>query len=264
MSNIHPTAVIHQNVEMGKNITIGPYAIIEQNVTIGDGTRIDAFAQIKSHTIIGKNNHIHSYACIGGEPQDLKYKGAPTKLYIGDNNIIREFVTIHRGTEEGGGITKIGSECLMMAYVHIAHDCIIGNRVIMANAATLGGHVVIEDNAVIGGLSAVHQFVRIGKFAYIGGMTGVSQDVPPYSLIAGERGKMYGLNLVGLKRHGFSKDKVEMLKKAYKLIWRSGLRREEAIDRILNELGDCPEVVCLVKFVEKSQRGIVPPSKVKK
>ena len=258
MVNIHPTAIVHPKAELGEGVVIGPYVIIEENVIIGDNTRIDAFAQIKSYTKIGKENHIFSYAYIGGAPQDLKYKGGPTRLEIGDKNIIREYVTIHRGTEEGGEITKVGSNCLIMAYAHIAHDCIIGNRVIMANAATLGGHVIVEDNAVIGGLSAVHQFVRIGKFAYIGGMTGVSQDVPPYTLIAGERGKMYGLNIIGLKRNGFTEKQLERLKRAYRILWRSGLTREEAIKKIFEEIGDYPEINYLIEFVRKSQRGIVP------
>ncbi len=263
MTNIHPTAIVHTTAELGTNVILVPYAIIEDRVVIGDNTKIDAFAQIKSYTTIGKNNHIFSYAYVGGAPQDLKYKGSPTTLEIGDDNIIREYVTIHRGTEDGGGITKVGSGCLIMAYAHIAHDCKIGNRVIMANAATLGGHVIVEDNAVIGGLCAVHQFVRIGRYAYIGGMTGVAQDVPPYTLIAGERGKMHGLNIIGLKRHGFSEEKLKKLKRAYKLLWRSGLRREEAIKKIFEEIGEDPEVMYLVEFVKKSQRGIVSPSKKK-
>ncbi|WP_461832826.1 acyl-ACP--UDP-N-acetylglucosamine O-acyltransferase [Desulfothermus sp.] len=260
-TEIHKTAVVDKDANIGDNVYIGPYAVIESDVEIGDGCRIEPFAQIKRFTKMGKNNHIHSYACIGGPPQDLKFKGEESYLIIGDDNCIREYVTLNRGTKQGGGVTKIGSRCLIMAYAHVAHDCILSDEVIMANAATLAGHVIIEEGAVLGGLSAVHQFVRIGKFAYIGGMTGVAQDVPPYTLIAGERGSMHGLNLVGLRRRGFSKEDISNLKKAYKILWREGLKKEEAIEKIQAELGNSDKVRELIDFVKNSERGIVLPKK---
>ena len=178
-TNIHPSAVVHPGAYLGTGVTVGPFAVIEEGVHIGDETVIDAGAQIKRFTTLGTKNHVHSMACVGGEPQDLKFGGEESKLVIGDRNKIREFSTIHRGTEGGGGITRVGSDNLMMAYSHIAHDCVVGDNNVLANAATLAGHVVVGNEVVVGGLSAVHQFVNIGDFAFIGGKTGVAQDVPP-------------------------------------------------------------------------------------
>lgn len=263
-TEIHPTAIVSSNVCLGTNVYIGPYAIIDSDVVLGDDTTVEAHARIQAMTSMGSNNHIHSFATIGGPPQDMKYKGENTTLHIGDNNCIREYVTIHRGTHDGNGTTHIGSNCLIMAYAHIAHDCRLEDQVILANAATLAGHVDIGKKAVIGGLSAIHQFVRIGEYAYIGGMTGIAQDVPPYTLIAGERGRLYGLNIVGLKRQGFSESQLSGLKQAFKLIWRSGLRREEAIEHIEQSLGNYPEVMHLVEFLQTSTRGITGPKSLKK
>ena len=258
-TSIHPSAVVDPEALLGTDVSIGPYAIIEKNVRIGDATVIDSFGQVKEYTSLGRNNHIHSHACIGGTPQDLKFQGEKTRLEIGDDNCFREFVTVHRGTHEGGGVTRVGSGCLIMAYAHIAHDCQLGDGVIMANAATLAGHVSVDKWAVIGGLCAIHQFVHIGEFAYIGGMTGVSQDVPPYMLVAGERGRLNNLNIVGLRRRGVNKETVAALKTAFKLIWRSGLKRQEALEKVRMELGDCFEVQQLVEFIAASQRGVVAP-----
>lgn len=260
-TEIHPTAVVDKHAEIGENVYIGPYVVIEDNVEIGDGSRIEAFANIKRYTKLGKNNHIHSYACIGGPPQDLKFKGEKTYLILGDNNCIREYVTLNRGTEQGGGVTKIGSRCLIMAYAHVAHDCILEDEVIMANASSLAGHVIIEQGAILGGLSAIHQFVRIGRYSYIGGMTGVAQDVPPFTLVAADRGTMRGLNLVGLRRRGFSSESIKNLKKAYRILWRSGLKKEEAICKVLEEIPNDPSVLTLIEFVKNSERGIVTPNK---
>lgn len=262
-TEVHPTAVIHPKAQLGKEVSIGPYAIIEANVILGDYCQIDAFAHIKSMTTMGKRNEIHSYACVGGPPQDMKYQNEPTILEIGDDNCIREYVTINRGTNKGGGITRLGSKCLIMAYAHIAHDCQIGNQVILANAATLAGHVIVENMAVIGGLSAVHQFVRIGEHAYIGGMTGVSQDVPPFMLIAGERGWLQGINTIGLKRRGFEQKQLSKLKKAFKTIWRSGLQRKEALQRVINEFGHEPTIMQLVNFMSSSERGVIGTKNLK-
>lgn len=253
---IHPTALVDPRATLGMGVQIGPYAIIESEVCIGDRTRIDALAQIKSLTTLGADNHVHSYACLGGSPQDIGYRDQATILEIGDNNTIREYVTLNRGTDHGGAITRIGSNCMLMAYAHVAHDCQVGDEVILANAATLAGHVEVGSMAVIGGLSAVHQFVRIGEYVFIGGKTGVPQDVPPYMLTVGERAQLYGLNVIGLRRRGFTKDLLSALKNAYKIIWRSGLSREQALKQVSEHWGHYPEVSNLIKFIRSSKRGI--------
>ncbi len=258
-TDIHPTAIVDPAAELGAGVSVGPYALVEAGVEIGEGSKIHAFAQIKSLTRMGKNNQVHPYACIGGDPQDLKYNGEPTVLEIGHENTFREYVTINRGTETGGGATRVGSDCLLMAYVHVAHDCRVGDEAILANAATLGGHVVIGAGVVIGGLSAVHQFARIGDHAFVGGKTGVAQDVPPYMLTAGERARLRGLNLIGLRRRGFSKDAISALKKSYKIIWTSGIKREEALQQVGESYGHYPEVARLVDFIRTSTRGCITP-----
>ncbi|MDQ7032586.1 MAG: acyl-ACP--UDP-N-acetylglucosamine O-acyltransferase [Desulfonauticus sp.] len=260
---IHPTAIVHPKAELGTNIKIGPYVIIEEKAIIGDNCTIDAFAQIKSFTQLGQNNHVFSYAFVGEIPQDLKFAGEETWLIVGDNNKIREYTTLHRGTAEGGGKTQVGSNCLFMAYTHVAHDCLIGDNVIMANCATLGGHVQVDNYAVIGGLSAVHQFVHIGEHVFIGGKTGVAQDVPPYMLVAGERAKAFGPNIIGLKRKGFSKEEIQALKKASHLLWQANLSQKEALQQILNNFGQYQSIVKLVNFVQNSKRGIISFSKDK-
>ncbi len=254
---IHPTAIVSPKAELGENVCIGPYVIVEDKVEIGDNCQIDSFAQIKNFTKIGQNNHLFSYAFVGEIPQDLKFKGEESWLIIGNNNRIREFTTLHRGTEEGGGVTKIGNNCLLMAYTHVAHDCEIGDSVILANCATLAGHVKVGNHATIGGLSAVHQFVHIGDYAFIGGKTGVAQNVPPYMLVAGERAKAYGPNLVGLRRKGFAKEDIQALKKASLILWTSNLRQEEALKKIEEELGNFAVVQNFLKFIQNSKRGII-------
>jgi UDP-N-acetylglucosamine acyltransferase len=256
-TDIHPTAVVSSRAEIGKNVTVGPFSVVEDKVRIGDETWIDSFVQIKDHTSIGCRNAVHSYACLGGIPQDLKYKGETSSLEIGDENRIREYASLNRGSLEGGSITRVGSSCLIMAYAHLAHDCLLGNGVILANAVNLAGHVIIDDGAALGGLCAVHQFVHIGRHAYIGGMTGVAQDVPPFMLVAGERGYLQGVNLVGLKRLGYTREQLTNLKKAHRLLWRSGLNKEEAIRRIHSEIGNSPEIEQLLAFVQNSERGII-------
>ena len=262
-SFIHSTALIDPKAHLGESVSVGPYAIVEAGVHIGEESTIEAFARIQGPTRMGARNHIHSHACIGGPPQDMKYKGEDTVLEIGDDNTIREYVTIHRGTKGGGGRTALGSGCLIMAYAHIAHDCILGDEVILANAATLAGHVLVHNRAVIGGLSAVHQFVRIGESAYIGGMTGVSQDVPPYMLVAGERGWLQGLNVIGLRRQGVGREELTGLKKAYQLIWRSGLRREQAVQEVKDhlDLESNASVTRLLDFLQSSSRGVISTKK---
>lgn len=261
-TTIHPTAQVHPQAQLGVQVNIGPYAIIEDQVRIGDGSIIDAAAQIKCFTTLGAHNHVHSMACVGGEPQDLKFRGEQSWLEIGDGNKIREFSTIHRGTEGGGGCTKVGSNNLIMAYAHIAHDCHLGNNNVLANAATLAGHVRVGDEVVVGGLSAVHQFVTIGDHAFIGGKTGVAQDVPPFMLAVGERATLRGLNLIGLRRHGFTSEEIHALKSAYKLIWRSNQERNEVIQQVETELGHFSQVMKLLDFIRSSKRGTITPQRI--
>jgi UDP-N-acetylglucosamine acyltransferase len=259
---IHPTAIVHPEAVLGNGVVIGPYAIVEGHVTIGDGCRIDAAAQIKRFTTLGAGNHIHSMACVGGEPQDLKFHGEESQLIIGDNNRIREFSTIHRGTEGGGGITRIGSGNLIMAYAHIAHDCQVGDHNVFSNAATLAGHVIVGNHAVLGGLSAAHQFVRIGDYAFVGGKAGVAQDVPPFMLAVGERASLHGLNLIGLRRHGFSSEEISALKAAYRILWRSHHERNEALQQVETEFGHIQPVMQLLSFLRASTRGTITPERL--
>lgn len=259
--SIHPTAIVDPGAELGRNVVVGPFAIIEDAVRIGDDCRIDAHAIIKSNTRLGARNHVHSYALLGGDPQDLKYHGEESWLEIGDDNRIREFATLHRGTEGGGGVTRVGNGNLLMAYTHVAHDCQLGSGIVMSNNATLAGHVTVGDGAIIGGLSAVHQFVRIGVHAFVGGVTGVPQDVPPWMLVAGSRGAVHGPNIVGLRRAGASREVVAALKYAFRTLWWSGLLREDALNTILAEHGNLKEVAEFVEFVRTSQRGICPVEK---
>ncbi len=258
--NIHPTAIIDPGAVLHDSVSVGPYTIIGPRVSIGAGSEIASHCVITGPTKIGEHNRIGPFATIGAPPQDLKYQGEPTQLTIGDHNVIREYVSIHRGTAAGLGYSTIGDRNLLMAYVHIAHDCVVGNQVIMANAATLAGHVRIEDRAIIGGLTAVQQFTRIGAFTYIGGMSGVSKDVPPYVVMAGIRGQMRisGINRVGLKRAGFSPATIKKLVAAFRTIFRTpDLLLQEALEQARREGGDCPEVLHMVDFFKGSKQGVV-------
>ncbi len=256
INNIHPMAVISEGAQIGKGVEIGAYAIIGPNVIIGDNSKIGAHAVIDGYTTIAQNVSISSFAVVGGAPQDITYKGEPTKVFIGDNTIIREFVTVHRGTTGGCGITNIGKNCLIMAYCHIAHDCQIADNVIMANGATLGGHVTIDEHAVLGGVIAVHQFCHIGAYAFIGGMSGVNKDIPPFVKFFGIRGDMYGLNVVGLRRHRFPKEHIEALKKAYRRIFHSDITVKAGAQEVLKDMGDIPPVKTFCEFILNSSRGL--------
>ncbi|OGP64305.1 MAG: acyl-[acyl-carrier-protein]--UDP-N-acetylglucosamine O-acyltransferase [Deltaproteobacteria bacterium RBG_13_53_10] len=254
---IHSTAIVDSNAEIGEGVDIGPYSVVEGGVSIGEGTKIGPHVIIREGTRIGKRCQIFQFASIGEAPQFLGYKGEKTFLQIGDHNVIREFVTLHRGTVKGGGKTAVGNDNFFMAYSHVAHDCQIGNQVVLANGAALGGHILIEDYATIGGLSAVHQFCQIGTHAFVSGLTGVPLDIPPYMLAAGNRARLYGLNTVGLKRHKFPEETVRVLKKAYRTIFRSGLALEKALQKIReDEIPPCPEVRHLLDFIQRSKRGI--------
>lgn len=253
---IHPTAIIHPAARIDEGVEIGPFAIIGENVSIGGGTIVGPHTVIEGWTEIGRDNRIFQFASIGAAPQDLKFHGEKTTLQIGHRNTIREFVTLHRGTESGGGETKVGDDNLFLAYSHVAHDCRVANRVILSNGATLAGHVHVDDFAILSGLCAVHQFTRVGAHAMVAGGAMVNQDVAPYTIVQGDRAKTVGINLVGLQRRGFSEAAIRNIKKAYKLIFRSRLRIEEALERIEKELGEGPELKVFADFVRHSQRGI--------
>ena len=257
---IHPSAVIDPRAELDSSAQIDPYVIIEGPVKIGPGTRVCSHAVLSGHTTIGADNVIGSFSTIGLAPQDLHYKGEPTTVVIGNNNSIREYVSIHRGTVGGGGVTSLGDDNLIMAYCHIAHDCRIANHVVMANLATLAGHVELDDHCNLGGLTAVHQFCRIGTHAYVGGMSGIGQDVPPYVLLAGAREqiRVAGINKIGLKRAGMSRETIAKLDTAFRLLYRTpGLLQPDALNRLESEMADCPEVQNMVAFFRASKRGVV-------
>jgi UDP-N-acetylglucosamine acyltransferase len=253
---IHPTAIISPRAEIGSDVEIGPYAIIGDNVTIGAETTIGAHTTIDPFVDIGPQCHIFQFASVGALPQAIKFGGEKTYVKIGRRTVIREFATVNRGTGFGGGVTEVGEENLLMAYVHIAHDCKTGRGVILANNATLAGHVCIDDYVTVGGLTAIHQFVRVGRHAYIGGKSAVVKDIPPYVIAAGDRARLHGLNRVGLRRHGYSEKAIALLKRAYRLIFRIGITLNEAIERVKAEIDQTPEVTRFMEFIKSSQRGI--------
>ena len=253
---IHATAIVDPKAEIEADVEIGPYAVIKGDVRIQAGTRIGPHVVIEPYVEIGPKCHIFQYAAIGAIPQSLKFEGEKTHVKIGQGTIIREFVTIHRGTGYGGGITEVGQDNFLMAYTHVAHDCRLGRSVVLANNATLGGHITIGDHATVGGLVAIHQFARVGEYAFVGGKAAVVKDIPPYMIAAGDRARLHGLNIVGLKRAGFSSAALTQLKKTYRLIFRIGLTLNEAIERVQAEVEQIPEVVRLIDFIKASERGI--------
>ncbi len=253
---IHKTAIIDSAAEIGPDVEIGPYSVINANVQIGRGTIIGPHVTIDSYTTIEPDCRIFQYASIGAIPQDLKFQGEKSYLKIGRGTTIRECATLNRGTAFGGGITEVGEENLIMAYAHIAHDCKTGRRVILANNATLAGHITIGDYVNISGLVAIHQFVKIGDYAYIAGKSAIVKDIPPYVLAAGDRAKLYGLNTVGLKRHGFSSSTLSALKKTYRICFRIGLTMKEAVERVKAEVEQIPDVVNFINFIKSSERGV--------
>ncbi len=252
---IHPTAQISPKAYIGKDVEIGAYAVIDDEVEIGDGTVIGPHAVIKGPTSIGKECHIFQGASVGEVPQDLKFKGERSYTIIGDRTTIREGVTIHRATGEGEE-TKIGNDCLLMALTHVAHNCVIGNHVIMSNLASLAGHAIVEDRAVIGGMAGVHQFVKIGRNSMVGGMSKLVQDVVPYTIVDGHPAKVVGLNSVGISRAGIPLESRRNIKKAYKILYRSGLTLTEAISVIEQEVDSCDEVEHFLRFLRNAERGI--------
>lgn len=256
MTAIHPTAIVSQGAELAEEVEVGPYCVIGPHVTIGDGTRIMSHVVLEGWTKVGSACTISPFACIGTQPQDLKYKGEKTFVEIGDRTIVREYVTVNSATNEGE-ITRVGSDCFIMAYSHVAHACEVGNSVIMANCATLAGYIVIEDHAIIGGLTAVHQFVRIGRLCIIGGCTRVTQDCLPFMMIAGNPAGVRSTNSVGLKRGNIDSRAQKLLKQAYRVLYRQNLSTSQALEKIQTELEMCPEIEHLVAFIKKSKRGII-------
>ena len=255
---IHPTAIIDAAARIASSCRIGPYCTVGPDVELGDGCELISHVVIEGPTRIGRQNRIFPFASIGMAPQDLKYAGEPTRLEIGDHNVIREYVTINRATIGGGGTTRVGSHNLIMAYAHIAHDCQIGNHVILANAATLGGHVFVEDWAVVGALCPVHQFVRIGAHSYIGGGTTITRDVLPFSKTAAARDThAYGLNSVGLERRGFTRERIAKIHHAYKILLASKLNTSQALEKLRSEPDRGEDVDMLIRFVESSERGVI-------
>lgn len=254
--SIHPTAVVDQSARIAPDAQIGPYSFIGPGVSIAAGCRIDHHVNIEKNTAVGEGSHVWPFASLGSDPQDLKFGGEESFLEIGRQVQIREFVTVNRGTHHGGGTTRVGDHCMLMAYSHVAHDCQLGDHVIMANAATLAGHVFIEDHVGLGGLVAVHQFTRIGRYCFVGGLSGVSVDLPPYCLCEGNRAKTHGLNIVGLKRAGFGNETLEALKQAYKIVFRTRTPLARALQQVEGEVPDLPEVRHFVDFIRKSERGV--------
>ena len=256
MGKIHATALVSPQAELDTDVEVGPYSIIGPKVKIGKGTRIKTHVVIDGNTTLGEDNTVFQFATIGSIPQDLKYKGEDSQLILGSHNTVREFASLNPGTEGGGMVTRLGDHNLLMMYCHIAHDCIIGNYNVIANGATLGGHVVVEDYAIVGGLVGIHQFVKIGTGVILGAGSMVSKDVAPYCNATGDRARLRGLNLEGLKRKKFSKERIEALKKTYRIVFQSGLRTKDALERVLREVPQTIEVKQVVDFIAGSKRGI--------
>jgi UDP-N-acetylglucosamine acyltransferase len=254
---IHQTAIVGDGAEIGADCYIGAFCIIGDEVKLGDKVKLDSHIVVDGKTSIGAETHVFPFVSIGLAPQDLKYGGEPTAVEIGKRNHIREFVTIHRGTQGGGGLTRIGDDNLLMAQAHVAHDCRLGNEIIMANAATLAGHVEIADKANIGAYSGVHQFCRIGREAFVGGYSVIVKDALPFAISQGNHAKCYGLNRVGMRRRGYSKETIEKLHHAYHLLLNAKLNTTQAVEKIEAEIKDCEEVSYLVEFIKSSKRGVV-------
>jgi UDP-N-acetylglucosamine acyltransferase len=254
---IHPTAIVSPRAKLGRDCHVGPYVVIGDEVTLGDGVRVESHCVIEGLTEIGDETHVFPFVSVGLASQDMKYRGEPARTRVGRRCRLREFVTVHRGTEGGGMLTSIGDDCLIMAQAHVAHDCLVGNGVIMSNAATLGGHVRVADGANIGAYSGVHQFCRVGREAYVGGYSVIANDALPFALTVGNRAKCYGLNHVGMRRRGYPQATIDTLHHAFRLLLSARLNTTQAIERIRAEISDSPETEELVGFIETSERGVI-------
>ncbi len=258
---IHPSAVVENGAELGRDVRIGPYATVGGRVRLEDGVVLEGHVAVSGRTRIGAGTHIYPFASIGSPPQDMKYAGEDSELVVGPDNTIREHVTMNPGTEGGGMLTSTGRGCLLMIGCHVAHDCRIADHVILVNNATLGGHVEIHDHAIVGGLSAVHQFVRIGRHAMVGGMTGVENDVIPYGSVIGNRARLSGLNIVGLKRHGFGREQIHALRGAFRLLFAEKGTFQDRLSDVAHDFSDSPEVMQIVEFIRAdSSRAICQPT----
>jgi UDP-N-acetylglucosamine acyltransferase len=255
--SIHSTAIVATDAILGEGVEIGPYCVVGPGVEIGPRTRLGAHATVHCQTRLGADNLVHSYASVGDAPQDKKYSGEPTRLEIGDRNVIREFVTLNRGTTMDRGVTTIGSDCLFMSYSHVAHDCQVGSHCVLANSATLGGHVVLGDWVIMGGFAAIHQFCKVGAHAFLANNAAVTRDVPPYVMAVGGPARPHSINSEGLKRRGFSAEQIRNLRNAYRTLYRSGLRLEDALEQLRAAAETQPEVQLLVDFIPQSTRSLV-------
>jgi UDP-N-acetylglucosamine acyltransferase len=256
-TNIHATAIVAPDAVLGADVEIGAYAVVGSGVEIGPRTRLGPHATVHCHTKLGADNLVHAYASVGDAPQDKKYKGEPTRLEVGDRNVIREFVTLNRGTTKDRGVTTIGNDNLFMSYAHVAHDCVVGNQCVLANSATLGGHVELGDWVIMGGFAAIHQFCKVGAHAFLANNAAVTRDVPPYVMAVGGPAKPHSINAEGLKRRGFTAEQIRNLRNAYRVLYRSGLRLDEAVERLREAAKNQPEVQALVDFIPTSTRSLV-------
>jgi UDP-N-acetylglucosamine acyltransferase len=254
---IHATAIVAPDAVLGYGVDVGAYAVVGPGVEVGPRTRIGAHATIHCNTRLGADNQVHPYASVGDAPQDKKYKGEPTRLVVGDRNVIREFVTLNRGTTKDRGVTTIGDDNLFMAYSHVAHDCLVGSQCVLANSATLGGHVVLGDWVIMGGFAAIHQFCKVGAHAFLANNAAVTRDVPPYVMAVGAPAKPHSINSEGLKRRGFSAPQIRNLRTAYRVLYRSGLRLEDALEQLRRLADEQPELKALVDFIPQSTRSLV-------
>jgi len=255
--SVHPTAIVAPGAEIDPSCEVGPYAVIGPRVKMGPRNVVGAHTIVEGDTTIGADNRIFPHAAVGTEPQDLKYRGEVTKLVVGDKNVIREFATVHTGTVQGGGVTRVGSGCLLMATSHVAHDVQLGDRCIIANCAALAGHVETQEGVIFGGLSAVQQFTRIGRLAYVGGLSGVNMDVAPYLMVSGARAEVVGINVVGLQRAGYGEEQIGRIKEAYRVVFRAKLPLQDAVAQLKAEMGQHPEIAHFVAFLESSERGLL-------
>ena len=254
---VHATAIVAPDAVLGEGVEVGAYAVIGPDVVIGPRTRIGAHATVHCHAHLGADNLVHAFASVGDAPQDKKYRGEPTRIEIGDRNVVREFVTLNRGTAKDRGVTTIGSDNLFMSYSHVAHDCVVGNQCVLANSATLGGHVHLGDWVIMGGFSAIHQFCKVGAHAFLANNAAVTRDVPPFVMAVGAPAKPHSINAEGLKRRGFTPQQVRNLRAAYRVLYRSGLRLDVALERLRDAAKDQPEVQALVDFIPTSTRSLV-------